>query len=323
MTVTTSVLAIMLVLQDATPPPGPAKCPPTDNRCKAEQFVQRAAAAGSARHRALHLHAAHRSYLALFDQTGEVRDLCAARRTFDQSLAIQDQPDSQRATFEALRDDLTSRERTRGVHCGSSTKRPTKARSSVVPAPRPSDPGISETTATPVTSPLDIASEPPGDPHMIESTTRLIEPAQDIALLPVTPRPRAEPLPPAAAPTAIDAHSGRPLVIAGSVTLGAGLVLTGLAGYMGNRLIQTHRDAQTLADMVEGFATTDQLAQDEALDRDYRRMGPQTLALALVAGTTVVASAVLLVVGGRRMARATHRTAFVPIPGGLAFHARF
>lgn len=321
MTVITSVLAIMLVRQDATPP-GPAKCPPTDNRCKAEQFVQRAAAAGSARHRALHLHAAHRSYLALFDQTGEVRDLCAARRTFDQSLAIQDQPDSQRASFEALRNDLTSREHTHGVRCGSSAKRP-KARSSVMQAPRSSDPGTFQTTATPGSSPVGGASEPPGDPPLIESTTRPIEPTQDIALLPVTPRPRAEPLPPPAAPTAIDAHPGRPLVIAGSVTLGAGLVLTGLAGYMGNRLIQTQRDAQTLATMVEGFATTDQLAQDEALGRDYRRMGPQTLALALAAGTTVVAAAVLLGVGGRRMARATHRAAFLPIPGGLAFHARF
>jgi hypothetical protein len=52
-------------------------------------------------------------------------------------------------------------------------------------------------------------------------------------------------------------------------------------------------------------------------------MGPQTLALALAGGATVVVAAVLLSVGGRRMARTASRTALVPVPGGLAFHARF
>ena len=317
MTVIAWSLAATLVLQGATPPVRAEKCPLTDNRCKAEQFVQRAAAAASARHRALYLHAAHRSYLALFDQTGETRDLCAARRTFDQSLAIQDQPDIQRASFEALRDDLTSRERARGVRCGSTAKRPARAESPVaIEAPRSLDPPLLGAEATPVHAPSPLP----------DAAIQLHE-VTPTALLAVPLRPRAasrpEPSGVAKAPTSGDARPGRPLVIAGSVTLGAGLVLTGMAGYMGSRLIQTHRDARTLAAMVEGFATADQLAQGEALDRDYRRMGPQTLALALAAGTTVVAAAVLLGVGGRRMARVTSRAALVPVPGGLAFHARF
>lgn len=320
MTVIASMLAVMLVLQDATPPASSEKCPLTDNRCKAEQFVQRAAAATSARHRALYLHAAHRSYLALFDQTGEPRDLCAARRTFDQSLAIEDQPDSQRESFEALREDLTSRERKRGVRCGSTAKRPAKAESPVVlKTPRAPAPPRLSTEAAPSHDTSPVLAEPASPP--LEATPDLLP----VATRP--PRPRAAPTQPpleATTPNTVHARPGRPLVIAGGVTLGAGLVLTGLAGYMGSRLIQTHRDALTLAGMVEGgLATEMQLAQDKTLGSDYRRMGPQTLALALAAGTTVVVAAVLLGVGGRRMARSTSRAALVPVPGGLAFHARF
>ncbi len=43
----------------------------------------------------------------------------------------------------------------------------------------------------------------------------------------------------------------------------------------------------------------------------------------LAGGVSVVVAAVLLAVGGRRMARAPSRTALVPVPGGLALHARF
>ena len=43
-------LAALLVLEP--PPAGPSECPLTDNRCKAERFVQRAAAAPSSAVRA-------------------------------------------------------------------------------------------------------------------------------------------------------------------------------------------------------------------------------------------------------------------------------
>lgn len=307
MTMIASSLAVVLVLQAATP--SSDTCPLTDNRCKAEQFVQRAATAASPRHRALYLHAAHRSYLALFDETGEARDLCAARRTFDQSLAIQEQPESQRASFEAVREDLTTREQTSGARCGATAKRPAKAGSpSVIAAPRSPDPPLLVAETAP--APRPVVAEPPIEPTPADSADELI---------PVTPRPQVARMPVRAA----DAPPGHRLVIAGGVTLGVGLVLTGLAAYMGSRLIRTHRDALDLADRVEGFATDAQLADGDRLERDYRRIGPQTLALALAAGTTVMVAAVLLGVGGRRMARATSRAALLPVPGGLAFHARF
>lgn len=314
MTVIASSLAVMLALQGAAPSSPSEKCQVTDNRCKAEQFVQRAAAAASPRHRALYLHAAHRSYLALFDQTGEVRDLCAARRTFDQSLAIEDQPDSQRASFEAVRQDLTSRERATGARCSSPSKRPAKA----AEPPQTPDPPLLVAEPSPA---------PDAQPATAEPARRMVEPAPTPdpadALLAVPSRPRPAPAPAVAPTLANDAPPGRRLVIAGGLTLGAGLALTGLAASMGSRLIDTRRKALDLADTVEGFATEAQLAEGDRLENDYRRQGPQTLALALAAGTTVVVAAVLLGVGGRRMARAASRTALVPVPGGLAFHARF
>jgi len=112
-------------------------------------------------------------------------------------------------------------------------------------------------------------------------------------------------------------------VIAGGVTLGAGLVLASVAGYMGGRLLATRHGAQELLDEVDGLASVGQTARNEALESDYRRLGPPTLTLALAGGVSVVVAAVLLAVGGRRMARAPSRTAFVPVPGGLALHARF
>jgi hypothetical protein len=102
------------------------ECEPTDNRCKAALFVRRAAAAALPKERALYLHAAHRSYLALFDQTGEEQHLCAARKTYEQSLAVEGQPDKQRESFVALLGDLTSREAKQRVRCSRGRRAPAK-----------------------------------------------------------------------------------------------------------------------------------------------------------------------------------------------------
>lgn len=85
----------------------------------------------------------------------------------------------------------------------------------------------------------------------------------------------------------------------------------------------THREAQALGARVDGHADADQLAQDVVLRRDYRTLGSKTLTLALAGGATVLVGAVLVGVDGRRMARAASRMALVPVPAGLAFHARF
>ena len=154
----------------------------------------------------------------------------------------------------------------------------------------------------------------------------------DVLLLepPPTPEPQADPLlpmsgrrPSARHPVPADEHPGRSLALAGGVTLALGLGMLGVAGYTGGRVIEARRDAQALAAMVDGYADADQLARDTALRQEYRTMAPPTLVLALAGGASFIVGAVLVGVGGRRMARAASRTALLPAPGGLAFHARF
>ena len=146
------------------------------------------------------------------------------------------------------------------------------------------------------------------------------------------PEPQAEPLlpmsgrrPAARHPHTIpaDEHPGRSLALAGGVTLALGLGMLGVAGYTGGRMLEARRDAQALAATVDGYADADQLARDAALRQEYRTMAPPTLVLALAGGASFIVGAVLVGVGGRRMARAASRTALLPAPGGLAFHARF
>lgn len=323
---------IALVLSLATilgPEAAPAdrKCEPTDNRCKAELFVSRAKKASTAELRAQYLHAAHRSYLFLYDQTSDARDLCSARQVFDEGLAVEGVSKTQRAAFDAARKDLKSRERAARVRCSGTVKRPQRKEPPVVAAkPTEKEPPAS-TAAVPSAAftPEPVAETPAAlapEGRAVAPRVAMLEPpstgpADVDALMPV-PRATAAPR-----PSTREARPGRGLVIAGGVGLGAGLALSGVAGFLGGRLVETVDEARALKGQVDGYATNDQLAEDAALMQEYRRLGPPTLALALAGGSTLVVSAVLLGVGGRRMARAASRTALVPVPGGLAFRARF
>ena len=145
----------------------------------------------------------------------------------------------------------------------------------------------------------------------------MVHPEPDADLMPVAAR-HVKTERPASAP-----RPGRGLVIAGGVTLGVGVALTAAAGFMGRRMVDTRREIVALGNSVDGYATTDQNTQDDALRGDYRATQTRTLALALAGGATVLVAVILTSIGGRRMARAASRTALVPAPGGLVFHARF
>lgn len=303
------------------------RCEPTDNLCKAELFTSRAKSATTAELRAQYLHAAHRSYLFLYDQTGEARDLCAARRLFDQGVAVEGLPGAQRAAFEAVREDLTSREQAAGVRCAGSAKRLQQKEPPVVAAkPTPAAAALAPHSAgDPLETSAEASATPSPDERPLASHARVVtlepkvaRPADGDALLPVTRRS-----PPGPRPSEVEPRPGRRLVIAGGVGLGVGLVLSGTAGYLGGHLVETVDDARVLKGQVKGYATDEQLAKDAALMQEYRQLGPPTLALALAGGSTLVVSAVLLGVGCRRMARVASQTALVPVPGGLAFRARF
>jgi len=339
-------LAALLALQEASPPATSlGKCDLLDNRCKAKLYEKKAAIAGTPKLRGVYLFVAHRSYLALYERAGDTRDLCEARRLFDASLAVKDQSAGQLASFEALREELESHEREARVRCVSPGKRPQKKEPPIVAeattkpsarAPRArevvtsiapeSAAAVAAAVAPSSTSVVAFAGTPvPGESQPV---TDVVVPAPTSAetLLPVTARqvatrPTAQPGDTIAVVS--EPRPGRRLMITGGVTLGVGLALSGVAGYMGGRLMQTNRDAAALLGMIDNFATDEQLARNAELNRDYRRMGPQTIALALAGGATVVVAAVLLGVGGRRIARTASRTALVPVPGGLAFHARF
>ena len=129
--------------------------------------------------------------------------------------------------------------------------------------------------------------------------------------------PRAE------VPGPAPARSGRGLVIAGGVTLGAGVALVAAAGVLGYRMSETREEVLALDGMLDGFASEEEAARGDALVREHRVLGSQTLALALTGGATVIVAAILTGVGARRLARRTSRTALVPVPGGLALRGRF
>ena len=118
-----ATLTLLWALQEPAPATtGRPSCERTDNACKAKMFVKKAATAEPAK-RALYLFTASRSYLALFAQTGDVQDLCAARRNFEQSLAVPEQTASQRASFEESRTELETLEKKHGARCRASSRR--------------------------------------------------------------------------------------------------------------------------------------------------------------------------------------------------------
>lgn len=166
-------------------------------------------------------------------------------------------------------------------------------------SPRASAPPTPVPARASSASPTTPATEQPPDPK-----------PPDHALMAVPSRPT---------PT----RSGQGLVIAGVVTLGTGVALAAVAGALGHRRIQTREEVLALHDMVDGFATPEQAARGDALSRDYYAMGPQTLALALASGATVVVAAILTGIGARRLARSNSRAALVPTPGGLALRGAF
>lgn len=299
-------LAAVLVVQ---PTDLSSRCS-DDHRCKARRSEQRAEGEQDPDKRALYLQSAHRSYLFLFREVGHLEDLCASRRAFDASLAVPGQSADQRASTEDLRHDLEVAEHGQRPRCTSNkrrarnaasppvlmaTKGPQTARAPAAPAPpTPSEPLVLHSAASKPT--------PPPSTRPVDDT-----------LMPVPARRSAAGRPP----------SGRGLVVAGGLGFGVGVALATAAGVLRHRMLGTRREYFAVIDSIDGYATPEQDMQAGALMNNYRVMGRQTLALGLAGGATIVVSAVLAGIGGRRMARVATRAAFVPVPGGLALHARF
>jgi hypothetical protein len=318
-------LHLLAALAIATSPPAdPSTCAADDLQCSAPAFAAAARRATSDAQRVQYLYFAHRAYLALSDKPpkGRVasRDLCQAHRLLEQALALPETPlrgrivDSERETLARLT--------TKKVQC-KAPKPGNKDRPLVAAADPPAELRSDAATDEPSTIAAGIAAKPQTDnavaaPRLADLDSwppTTVHPEPD--LMPVSAR-RVKTERPASAP-----RPGRGLVIAGGVTLGVGVALTTAAGFMGRRMVDTRHEIVALGHSVDGYATTDQNTQDDALRGDYRATQTRTLALTLAGGATVLVAVILTSIGGRRMARAASRTALVPAPGGLVFHARF
>ena len=315
-----SMLTMLLAAQDVTPAATTSAartCELTDNACKALLFIEKAAKAPPTQ-RALYLFTAHRSYVALFAKTGEARHLCAARVNFDRSLAVAGQSEQQRASFEKSRVELEGLEQRHGARCETSRKRSkvasTKVAQAAVPAP------LSETAPTPLVDASEVAvllgaeAESPAPDGLLDvpaaRTTQV--PARAAAVeAPTIAVPRRTSVP------------GRPLVIAGGTTLGLGLALAGIAGYAGSRASDASRKAFANYEQNQGMGDVEVLAEQAKLRREFDHWLPVALSTAIAGTTAVIVGAVLVRVGVRKMRQGPSRAALVPVPGGLAIHARF
>ena len=328
-------LAAFLVLGDAAPPRATPDCDPTDHGCKARRSEQRAASAVQPDDRATYLRSAHLSYISLFDKTGDVHDLCSARRVYNASLAVKDQTADERARTRKLRGDLVAREQKAASPCKGAAKQQRVSRPEALPVaasatspqrpPDVSPPGAADPTSEP--PPLLTSNRTPEPPPATEPSRSAVHPPPssanesrpDETLMRIPIANRRTPT----RPQTDGPRPGRGLVIAGGVMLGAGVALTAGAGHMGRRMNETRQEYFTIVDSINGFGTPDQDAKAGGLLGDYKATRTQALALAVAGGTTIVVAAVLAGVGGRRLARAASRTALVPVPGGLALFTRF
>lgn len=332
MIVITGALMLLLTLQEAAPADTATRssCELTDNACKAKLFIQKSAKAPPAQ-RALYLFTAHRSYLALFAKTGQVRDLCAAREALDRSLAVPGQSAGQLASFEASRAELEALEKQYNARCGAKHRKApasTAVAKNRAPAaaktdrPVSSEGPIAATTTRPTPEP-----EPAAAPEglLAVPTAPRRRPVPDLRPeepgLTASPRPVRAVQPEGPYKPGRTSTPSRPMLIAGGTTLGLGLVLAGVAGYAGSRVAEASRASFDLYDQNQGQGDAEALAEQTQLRNTFHRWVPVTIGTAIAGSAAVIVGAVLVRIGVRRM-QPSH-TAVVPVPGGLAIHARF
>lgn len=332
MIVITGALTLLLTLQEAAPADTATRspCELTDNACKAKLFIQKSAKAPPAQ-RALYLFTAHRSYLALFAKTGQLRDLCAAREALDRSLKVPGQSAGQLASFEASRAELEGLEKQHGTRCGAKRRKAPAstavAKNRAPAAASPDRPVSSEGTIAATT--MHPTPEPkPATPEgllAVPTAPPLRRPAPDLRpedpALAASHRPVHTAQPEGPATPGRTSTPGRPMIIAGGTTLGLGLILAGVAGYAGSQVAEASRASFDLYDQNRGQGDADALAEQAQLRNTFHRWVPVTIGTAITGSAAMIVGAVLVRIGVRRLQPS--RTAVVPVPGGLAIHARF
>ncbi len=305
-----ATLTLLWALQEPAPVTTGPSCERTDNACKAKLFVKKAATAEPAK-RARYLFSASRSYLALFAQTGDVQDLCAARRNFEQSLAVPEQTASQRASFEESRTELEALEQKHGARCRPSNRRKKSepiavAQSTPAATPPVADSGSSTQTpaSSPAPVPLELLVSSPQEPT-----------AADEALLPVpTTATAAGPAPPPAAELPRRRPTAR--IAAGSSLLVAGV---GFAGGLAVSMVLRDRMNDTIVALDASATaqgrdlTSQEIAAVNSADAGFVRLGHAGAAFGTAAGLSLLTGVVLLALPPK--ARVTSRVR--PVGAGI------
>lgn len=337
MTVLTPALHLLIALSIAAPlPADPSDCAADDLQCSARTFSAAARRAPSKAKQVEYLFFAHRSYLALSESPGRVpsRDLCQAHRLVQKALALPATPLRPRVV-ESSRETLT-RLTTKKIVCTPAKRQKGGDEAPAVAVSEPSaDPGdlLASVSVPPTATPpvgSSVKSKEPESPSRgpIEGAKKGELPQQVTWTAPDrgAVRPAREPVGGAAGGAADrgDRPSpppGRRLLVAGGVSLAAGLALTGTAAFTGAhalRSLRTGRENMTLD------ATDTNLDADAALRAEYNRFGTAAVVTGVAAGSAVVAAIVMLCVGARRRGRATEgEPTLMPLRAGALFTVPF
>ena len=317
----TPALHLLVALSLAAPAVDPSTCAAEDLRCSAPAFAAAARRAGSDVERVEYLYFATRAYLALAEKSSVAsassRDLCKAKQLIDQAVKL---PATElRGRVVESRRVTLSRLTAQQVQC----KRPKEGKKHDAPivALADADPPTELLAPTPVdarsTSPEttvaahDLTQRPSPDATSNMSPMRPVGDGADAA--PGESRGKQGAL--------LQPSPGRRLLISGGVSLAAGLTLTGVAAYTGTQALGARREGHESTEL-EG--TTENLMRNEALEDEYRRLGPVAIATGIAGGAAVVAGIVMLCVGARRKARAADsEPMLMPVRTGLLFTVRF
>lgn len=303
----------LLVALSIAAPVDPSACAAEDLHCSAPALAAAARRAGSDVERVEYLYFANRAYLALAEKSPvgpeSSRDLCKAKQLIDQAVALPATElrgrvvESRRATMSRLTE--------KQIQC----RRPKEGQRDEAPLVALAD---TEPPAPLLTSPP-AADMPPASsksPASIVPSTEVA--AQDLPQRPFIPATR-----PANTPTGDprEPPPGRRLLIAGGLSLAAGLALTGVAAYTGAQALGARREGHESTGLEASF---ENLMRNAALEDEYRRLGPVAVATGVAGGAAVVAAIVMLCVGARRKVRAADsEPILMPVRTGLLFTVKF
>ena len=303
-------LVLLLVL-------APEPCAPSDLACTAREQVLEAKRTTDPRERAQAFLTAARAHLALYRKTGDVAELCAARRLVPHrhTSDLGDLPQTTRTEIEA--------ELARLRHfC-------TPPRPSSSSAPQPSGPPTASGAAASPESPVG-ASSPETEP-LLDVEVRPSE-----VVPPVTARgPETPTVPPARQPNApltrpVDGgqpsaeHTGGVLLITGGLSLAAASVLGGATAYAALRVERARGEHEGLAAAANAQGYTPPDVGDMRRDLEAEALHWRRVVLGTSIATGVVTGiSVALVTAGVVKRRRSQRLALQPAFPGLLLTARF